>query len=433
MVASFFPSRCIDNLKDPMLSTPHEIFGEEIANDILQSGITLPKMYFGFDLLIDLPGLLEAQSITLVCDANTYHIAGHALTENLQAAGRTVHSLTLPGKPKADITTARDIAHEAQNHNVDLILAVGSGTINDLCKFAAHQLHKPYAVFATAPSMNGYVAANASLVVEGHKTSLAAHLPEAVFCDIEIISAAPKRLIASGLGDTLCRASVQCDWLLSHLLLGTDYNPKPFEWMGAFEPALIENAAMLPIGEPRAVSTLMKALLVGGISMSLCGGSMPASQGEHMIAHLVEMAYGKDLPETFHGEQIAVTSLSMMRRQEALLADTPMFLPPREAEMQELIELVGEAATEEMLGQYHAKQRRMGSADLTEETMEKIWPKISNQAREILKVFPSVEKALQEAGAPHQATHLGWTQEQFMTGVRLARYTRERFTFLDLT
>ena len=56
----------------------------------------------------------------------------------------------------------------------DALVAVGSGTINDLCKYAAAQDGKPYAVFATAPSMNGYTSKNAAITVDGHKKSLPA-------------------------------------------------------------------------------------------------------------------------------------------------------------------------------------------------------------------------------------------------------------------
>ena len=61
--------------------------------------------------------------------------------------------------------------------HADALVAVGSGTINDLCKYAAAKDGKPYAVFATAPSMNGYTSKNAAITVDGHKKSLPAGAP----------------------------------------------------------------------------------------------------------------------------------------------------------------------------------------------------------------------------------------------------------------
>ena len=56
-------------------------------------------------------------------------------------------------------------------------IAVGSGTINDLAKFSAAQQGKRCAVFATAPSMNGYTSVNVAITMGGHKKSLPAVAP----------------------------------------------------------------------------------------------------------------------------------------------------------------------------------------------------------------------------------------------------------------
>jgi glycerol-1-phosphate dehydrogenase [NAD(P)+] len=48
------------------------------------------------------------------------------------------------------------------------------------------------------------------------------------FLDLSILAAAPVRMIRSGLGDSLCRATAQADWLLSHLLFDLPYRTMPF-------------------------------------------------------------------------------------------------------------------------------------------------------------------------------------------------------------
>ncbi len=116
---------------------------------------------------------------------------------------------------------------------------MGSGTINDLCKYAAFASGRPYAVFASAPSMNGYVTATASLSRKGHKSTLAAACPRAALFDLAVLARAPARLIRAGIGDTLCRTTAQADWLLAHLLHGTPYDELPFRWQADDEPALL--------------------------------------------------------------------------------------------------------------------------------------------------------------------------------------------------
>jgi len=48
-------------------------------------------------------------------------------------------------------------------------VAVGSGTINDLVKLAAHQSGRSYLCVATAASMDGYTAFGASITHQGAK------------------------------------------------------------------------------------------------------------------------------------------------------------------------------------------------------------------------------------------------------------------------
>ena len=71
-------------------------------------------------------------------------------------------------------------------------------------------------MFATAPSMNGYTSLNAAITEHGHKMSLPAQAPVGAFFDLGVLSAAPARMIRSGLGDSLCRTTAQADWLLAH-------------------------------------------------------------------------------------------------------------------------------------------------------------------------------------------------------------------------
>ena len=78
-------------------------------------------------------------------------------------AGRGVISIRLPGRPHPDEQTAAKVM--AAGSKAGSYIAVGSGTINDLAKFSAAQQGKRCAVFATAPSMNGYTSVNVAITM----------------------------------------------------------------------------------------------------------------------------------------------------------------------------------------------------------------------------------------------------------------------------
>jgi glycerol-1-phosphate dehydrogenase [NAD(P)+] len=94
----------------------------------------------------------------------------------------------------------------------DAVIAVGSGTINDVCKYGGARPNP--AVFAP-PLMNGYTSVNAAITVHGHKMSLAAQAPVgAFFASVSWLR--PRPHDPPGLRQPL--PTTGADWLLSTLV-----------------------------------------------------------------------------------------------------------------------------------------------------------------------------------------------------------------------
>ena len=287
----------------------------------------------------DLVGALELGSrLAVVSDPTTRAVLGRRVE---QALGRIaeVESIVLPEHPEPDLETVDRLRKATLEASA--LIAVGSGTINDLCKYASAQAGLPFAVFATAPSMNGYTSVNAAITIEGHKSSLAAQAATAVFLDLEVLAAAPVRMIRAGLGDSVCRATAQADWLLAHLLLGRPYRRVPFALLAEDEGPLLAASAGLVSGDLDAIRRLVKTLVLSGFGMTLCGGSDPASQGEHLISHYADMLGDAAWPKAFHGEQIAVTTLTMARMQEQMLDGAAPHIEPSRVDEAALIDHFG--------------------------------------------------------------------------------------------
>ncbi|HTN97454.1 MAG TPA: iron-containing alcohol dehydrogenase, partial [Nordella sp.] len=258
--------------------------------------------------------------VAVVSDATTHRILGKRVEHALDGAF-SVQSLVLPEAPHPDDETVAVVRQATAR--ADALIAIGSGTINDLCKFASAQDKKPYAVFATAPSMNGYTSVNAAITVHGHKKSLEAHAPRGAFFDLAILAAAPARLIRSGLGDSLCRATSQADWLLAHRLLDQPYRQLPYALLEDDEAPLFAQSAALLAGDIAVMERLVRTLVLSGFGTAIHGNSQPASQGEHLISHYIDMLGDAARPLVYHGEQIGVTTLSMARLQQAMLKTRP--------------------------------------------------------------------------------------------------------------
>ncbi|MDX2089627.1 MAG: iron-containing alcohol dehydrogenase [Kofleriaceae bacterium] len=380
----------------------------------------------------DLVGALGlGTNLALVADATTFRVLGERVERAL--AGRfTVQRLVLGEAPHADSETIAYLARELAA-GTDAVIAVGSGTINDLSKMVALGRGIPQLVFATAPSMNGYTSLSASITIDGVKRSLRAATPVAAFFDLSVLAAAPLRMIRAGLGDSVCRPTAQADWLLSHFLLGRPYREAPFAMLAADEKALFERAAALVSGDLAAMRHLVRTLVLSGFGMTLCGGSFPASQGEHLLSHYAEMMHPLGAPQPFHGEQIGVCTIAMARIQERVLArGTAPVLRPTAVTREDLCAHFGAVAGEACW--YELEQKRLAPARVDElnARLAREWDAIRTRFAQVTIGASAITAVLCAAGAPTTPAELGWSEVFFAAALQHAREIRNRYTFLDL-
>jgi len=379
---------------------------------------------------IDIVGAIGLRPpFAVVSDPETGQALGARVEAALTAAGQVI-PVHLGHAPHADLQTAERVAH--QTAPAGSVIAVGSGTINDLCKFAAARNGLPYAVFATAPSMNGYVSANAAITIAGHKKTLPAVAPLGIFMDLDVLSHAPVRMIRAGLGDSVCRATAEADWLLSHLLLRTPFLQAPFDFLKHEESALLADSAELVTGNRMAVSRLARTLVLSGMGMSVCQGSYPASQGEHLIGHYIEMMAPAGWLPALHGEIIGVTTLVMARLQERMLDGPPPVFRLSPVTRERIVAHFGDDIGPACWDGFAEKALDEVRADALNARLASEWPSIVGRLRQIILPATTLEAALRRAGAPLSYIDLGLEKDFFLGAVLHAREIRNRFTFLDL-
>lgn len=368
------------------------------------------------------------RNLAVISDPATRGAIGPSFFAEL--SDRVTADIVLTDRPHPDMQTVeRVLALSATSPG---LISVGSGSITDIVKYAAHLSGKPFVAFPTALSMNGYTSMNAAITVDGHKKTLPATSARAVFFDLRVLTKAPVRMIRAGFADSLARATAQTDWLMAHLLLGLPYRSVPFVLLADDEPRLVANAGKLIEGDSEAMAQLARTLTLSGFGMTICGGSYPASQGEHLISHVIEMLGDPAWPQSLHGEQIAVTTLTMARLQERLMAQDTLRLRPDYDRTAELSAFFGPE-----LGAACAVELRKKAltGDVIDELNVRLatdWPDIRRQLQATLGSSQRLLGALAAVGAPTTPADIRVPQQFYNGAVHNARALRDRFTFLDL-
>lgn len=331
----------------------------------------------------------------LICDENT--------KDFLKIPAERI---ILPGNQKPELAKARELALNSP----DYFIALGSGSLNDLVKYAAFLANKPYIVFGTACSMNGYASANVSLLENGYKKSFLARAPQIVYLDSEILKNAPRRLTNAGIGDSICRSTVEADAALSHQATASPQFTELFELLRKYEDKIFDD-----------IEALAKTLIFGGIAMLAGGSSAPASQSEHMLAHYMELMQ-PTAPHSLHGEQIAVTTITMSKLQERLLLENDYI------EIQPLNEGLVLKHFGDEFGKYCLQQSHKKYSGLYNRKIKINKPAIEkNMVRSEIII-----ERLKSTGAPVSPSSLGWDEAIYGNAATYTKYTRDRFTFLDL-
>ena len=366
--------------------------------------------------------------VAVVSDETTHAVLGRRVEEAIEGR-HAVQSVVFPHPPHPDDEAVERVRRETAG--VDALVAVGSGTINDICKYASALDGKPYAVFATAPSMNGYTSVNAAITQHGHKLSLPAQAPTGVFFDLKVLSEAPKRLIRAGLGDSLCRTTAEADWLLAHLLHDKPFRELPFELLEDDEAPLFDNAAALMAGDLEVMERLVRTLVLAGFGTAIIGHSQPASQGEHLVSHYIDMFADGSRPLFYHGEQVGVTTLSMARLQEAMLGTTPLVVPDSATEA-DFRRRYGDALGASCWTEFLGKRVDAARADAMNQRLSERWDAMRERIAGVLLSSSYLTGVLKAAGADltPEAVHL--SRDFYDIALLRSREIRNRYTFIDL-
>ena len=178
----------------------------------------------------------------------------------------------------------------------------------------------------------------------------------------------------------------------------------------------------------------MRTLVLSGFGMTLCGGSDPASQGEHLISHYADMMGDPAWPQNFHGEQIGVTTLTMARLQATLLDGPPPRLRALRGRRGGLDRPFRPRARPLLLaGVPPASASTAGAALQLNQRLAERWDEIRRQIAAIHRPPAAAARGPASAPGPRPTPEaLGWPRDFYREAVRHAREIRNRYTFLDL-
>lgn len=419
---------------------------ETIRAAVAQSN-KIDAIVIEYDALRQVPDILRDQfrssSVFLIADENTMAAAGSSLTENLTQNGFTLSTHIFPATPylKGKVENADTVLPRLQAHR-GVPVAVGSGVINDLVKYAAFQIGKPYLSIATAASMDGYASAGSPLTQKGFKHTIPCAPPQVIVADLAIISNAPRAMSGWGYGDLAGKIPAGADWLIADALGVEKIDTAAWPLVQDNLRNWLSNPAGLVNGDAATFNALFTGLVMVGIAMEIHGSSRPASGADHQLAHLWEMdGIEYNGRPVSHGTCVALGTLTILSLYEWLLAQDFQDLETHKV-------VRHRRHLDDFTAEIH---RRFTSPDIAEKTLQetrakyidndllrerverikRIWPNLRRRLADYLIPFEEMKAMLLAAGMVTEPAAVGIDRAYHRETLVGSRLIRRRYTVLD--
>lgn len=384
----------------------------------------------GENVLSRLPKICAPFShIVLVADGNTYPLCGDNVRQLL---GEKICGQQIFGK-EIVVPDEDSIAkiEAAMPQETDLLLGIGSGVINDLCKYVSFFHDMRYVIVATAPSMDGYASVGAAMILQQMKVTKNARVPYAIVAESDVVSTAPMDMIRSGYGDIVGKYSCLNDWRLAALLRREYFCDAVYNTVMETVKQTEGAAKALLNRDKEAICNLTGSLVTVGIMMSYVDNSRPASGSEHHLSHFFEITgLLNHKPYYLHGIDVLYAAAVTAKLRESILEQRPPFASklPTEAEREAEIRRIYTSAADGVL----ALQNKVGFyRELSLQQFEEHWDDICV----ILSEAPDYKTMVgfvNAIGLDMNAFHAFYGQETLNDAVAYAKDLKDRYTVLWL-
>ena len=372
-----------------------------------------------------LTSLLEKYcKVLIVADENTYNASG-SYVENA-ISDKIVDKVIFSGDKILIPDEIAILAVEKHLKGVDFILGIGSGVIQDLCKYVSHTSKIPYGVVATAPSMDGYCSDGSAMITGGMKVTYKAGLPRFIVAEPEVLSNAPFEMIQAGYGDIIGKYSALSDWLLARVVDGEYFCKTIYDKTFSAIENVISCAGGLVKRDKESVKTLMDALIEVGIMMSFAGSSRPASGSEHHMAHYYEITgILDDKPYYPHGIDVGYSTVITCKIREDILSRKWSFrrsddVRLRKNDLNRIYKSIAPSCEELQIKTQNYIKDRIS-----------IYIEKEDEIKKVLRNAPSsfeVERLLERVGLKMSDYYAFYGESKISDGIKYSKDLKDRYT-----
>lgn len=407
----------------------------------------------------------------IVADINTWPVLGERVAMDFMNAGIPTDTYIIDKKEfhadwkyvemtdlivKGDYTAAKAVENDENHQEGDaekafsqpsdgynVLVSVGSGVINDLCKLSSYHHGQSYLTLPTAASVDGYSSFGASITYQGSKQTFTCPAPVAIVADIDVIAHAPKHMTAAGYADLAAKVPAGAEWMIADFVGSEPIQDDAWHVLQDYLDDFLADPEGVAAGEPRAIADLFEGLTLSGFAMQAAKSSRPASCCDHLFSHILDMVGHRfEGKLQSHGFQVAIGTLTMcavfdeLFKLDLTVLDVDSLVdawPSLEQEQDRALE-VFRGFPAPKLGYIQISQKYGDKAAVRAELsrLKAEWPALKERLQGQVYSFEKMQELFRIAGAPYETGHIGVSHAQIRDMFPKVQLLRARYNLLDL-
>lgn len=422
---------------------------QEIIKQALEISKETKALEFGENILDRVPGLFTkffpGKKAIVVADKITWKVAGNAVFNELIAASVPSTTYVITDDHFHPDWKYAQMIDKCIEDNDGVLIAVGSGVINDLSKLCSFRHERQYICVPTVASVDGYTSATAAINDErGAKVSFKCKSPSIIVADSKVLSSAPYFLSAAGYGDLASKVTAGAEWLIADLFGTEPIHEGAWHLTQDNLRDMLSDPDGVRNGNPETIEKLFLGLALAGIGIEISGGDTRCvSCAEHLYNHYLDMTHhtfnGRPVS---HGFQVAVGELTLCAFFDALLdmdltkidvekcVEAWPTLEEEQARAKEIFKdfPVPTLGYEEITKKWQPKEEIRKQLTKVKET----WPEFKEKLRAQVIPFEQMKDLFKRAGAPTSPEEIGLSCADLRRMTDFVQLMRWRINVLDL-
>ncbi|MCL2539383.1 MAG: iron-containing alcohol dehydrogenase [Oscillospiraceae bacterium] len=404
----------------------------------------LKKVVIEQNAIERLPQLLSEYAdrrVFLVSDKNTQLAAGDRVLTVLGSMGFHIGAYIFQTDVQPSQADLGKLMLEVHG-DVDALVAVGSGALQDLLKYYSVRTGIPLISIPTAASTDSYAMPFSVFFENGKKRVFRSAVPVMIVVDLNVIAAAPKQMAPAGAAAVLSKHISLFDWRLSKLVDETPYCADLARAMlhciQTFTDSL---SGSRPLYSMNTLESLVRALLFAGVLVSYAESIYPAVGSETLISDCIFMTGMFDRADIPSEQFIkAVATANCARITESIIAARPNF---NMAKM--LLDDYGWVMHNNEINRIYKEDapevlsRSGGFARYNKEMHQRRlfylndrWNSIVSAARDMIPEYTALRETLRNCVLPYRFEDLGMTRGQAQDAIIWSAELTEHYNLLSL-